>query len=419
MLRRTRLWILWIYVAVWLYFSFQPMSVAQDTAPLSPTNGPIIGGAATVPPTLAVTPAPVIRDGAIGPDAYAPNINPLTGLLVADAGALDRRPIIVKISNSPAIVRPQAGLSAADWVFEHYTELGVTRFSGVFYGNAPQRVGSIRSARLIDYELVPMYQGILAFAGGSIGVEKRIYGSEAVKAILCASRDDKDQCSAEADIIAPAGLIPPSDFADRAYKGVFWGPPYYYRDEAIAVPNNLFVNLEALWQRAAQDGFAQRPDLRGMAFHLVPPEAPAGAGMALEVRYRTTLVNWQYDSGTGQYYRISDNQPHFDANTQTQVSAANVLVVYAGHSLTDIVESGSGDNIHWSAEIALAPEGDVILFRDGLRYEGRWRRSTRPELMTFWTPDGNLLYLKPGNTWVQVMPLPDQLDATIEWVKFF
>ncbi|MDQ7035875.1 MAG: DUF3048 domain-containing protein [Anaerolineae bacterium] len=161
---------------------------------------------------------PVV-EGAIGPTIYADNINPLTGLLVDNIAQLNRRPIIVKISNSPAIVRPQAGLNAADLVFEHYTEVGITRFSAIFYTNAPQRVGSIRSARLIDTELMPMYQGLLAFAGASIGVDKRIYGSETIIENLCRNRDDIEQCRVEADAIGPGWVSATVRFCKSCLQG--------------------------------------------------------------------------------------------------------------------------------------------------------------------------------------------------------
>ena len=74
-------------------------------------------------------------------------------------------------------MRPQAGLEAADLVFEHYAEGGLTRFSAVFHGQRPTRVGSIRSARLIDVELLPMFQGLLAWSGASIGVDQRLNAS--------------------------------------------------------------------------------------------------------------------------------------------------------------------------------------------------------------------------------------------------
>jgi hypothetical protein len=358
----------------------------------------------------------VLVNGAIGPYTYAETINPLTGLAVADTAQLNRRPIVVKISNSPALVRPQSGLSVADLVFEHYTEVGITRFSAIFYTNAPQRVGSIRSARLIDYELVPMYHGLLAFAGVSIGVDKRIYGSEAVIETLCSAREDKEQCRAEADAIGPAGFVPPSDFVDRAYKGVLFGAPYFFRDETIPVPHNLFANLEALWRLADTDGNGGRPDLHGMAFHETPQGTPTGSGVYAQIRYQTTLAEWHYDAATGRYYRSTDGQRHFDANTEEQITAANVVIVYAGHYLTDIIESQFQDTIHWSAQITVWPEGDAIILRDGVRYEGRWLRPTRHDLMTFETVDGELLYLKPGNTWFQLVRTPEQMNPETEWV---
>src|SRR5262245_54089806 len=68
----------------------------------------------------------------VEPTAIPANLNPLTGL-VTDPANLERRPIVVKISNAPALVRPQAGIGAADIVYEHYVEGGLTRFSAIFY----------------------------------------------------------------------------------------------------------------------------------------------------------------------------------------------------------------------------------------------------------------------------------------------
>src|SRR5690554_6309566 len=65
------------------------------------------------------TPTPTAR--------YGPAYNPLTGLEVDDPALLQRRPLAAKISNAPEIVRPQAGISQADMVFEHYTEGSLTR----------------------------------------------------------------------------------------------------------------------------------------------------------------------------------------------------------------------------------------------------------------------------------------------------
>lgn len=367
--------------------------------------------------TPELTEEPCIQiENAIGPCDYPESINPLTGLSVSDSNTLNRRPIVVKISNSPALVRPQSGIGEADLVFEHYTEVGITRFSAIFYSNTPTRVGSIRSARLIDYELAPMYDALLAFAGASIGVDKRIYGSETVAQNLCAGRTDYDQCLAEADIIAPPGVVPPSDFVDRAYKGVLFGAPYFYRDESLPVPHNLFANLEALWQLAESDGNGGRQDLSGMAFHPEPQGEATGSGIYAQIRYTTTIVEWHYDPETERYYRSTDGQRHLDANTSEQISAANLIIVYTGHYLTDIIESGYQDNIHWSQQITVWPRGNATILRNGLRYEGEWLRPSRPDLMTFQTTEGETIYLNPGNTWFQLVQLPEQMNPDNEWV---
>jgi hypothetical protein len=334
--------------------------------------------------TTEIPSAKVENPNAIGPNGFPLGINPLTGQVVADPANLNRRPLVVKISNAPPLVRPQAGIGAADLVFEHYAEGGLTRFSAVFYGDAPDRVGSIRSARLIDYELVPMVKGLLAFSGASIGVED---------------------------------LLNTSDFSDRLYKGVLYGLPYYWRDEEIEVPHNMFMNPNALWELAAEEGLNQRPDLNGMAFLEAAPPGQTGDVTDIDIRYRATRVLWKYDVALGRYKRFADGEPHFDINTDTQITASNVVVIYADHTFTDIVESEFQGSKSYSIEIKLWFEGEATLFRDGKRYDGHWVRPTREDLISLRTDDGQMLYLKPGKTWFQVVRPPDQQNPDEEWVR--
>lgn len=349
------------------------------------------------------TPQPVA--GAVGPWEYPAGVNPLTGQPVDDPAQLLRLPIIAKISNAPPLVRPQAGIGAADIVFEHYAEGGLTRFSAVFYGQAPTRVGSLRSARLIDHEIVPMFDGILMFTGASIGVEKYIYGSE-----------DVERRIPGADQVAPARHIPPSEYADRAYKGILYGPPYYWRDEDIPMPHNLFGSTAAIWELAASQGHDRAPHLRGLAFHEQPPHPADGPAQEIDLRYRGTRVRWEYDAELGLYRRFADGQVHADATTGQQITAANVVVISAEHTDTYIVESVWQDNITPSTQIAVWGQNDAILFRDGQRYDGYWTRTVREDIISLRTPDGELLYLKPGNTWFQVIRSADQQNPAEEWL---
>jgi hypothetical protein len=318
-----------------------------------------------------------------GPDEFAPDINTLTGLQVADPAVLARSPFVVKISHAPAIVRPQAGIGAADLVYEHYAEGGLTRFSAIYYSQAPERVGSIRSARLIDYELLPMYQGLLAFSGASIGVED---------------------------------ILNSSEFSERLFKGVLYGRPDYWRDEAIPVPHNMFANLDALWTRAAEEGRSSVPQLHGLAFDPTASADSDGSASHIDIRYRATRVGWTYNAESGHYVRTADGLVHADANTGEQISAANVVVIYAEHSFSDIIESEWQGSISYGIEIKLWFEGDAIVFRDGQAYNARWLRPTREDMLSLRTMDGEVFYLKPGNTWFQVMRPPDQETAGEEWL---
>nr|PZN58988.1 MAG: hypothetical protein DIU68_00425 [Chloroflexota bacterium] len=332
-----------------------------------------------IPPTLPPPPTPLAE--AIGPYTYPELVNPLTGLATDDPATLERRPIVAKISNAPPLVRPQAGIGQADLVFEHYAEGGLTRFSAVFYSQMPERVGSIRSARLIDNEVVPMYDALLAYSGASTGVNQ---------------------------------VIDTSDFAKRTYMGIMYGAPYYFRDEEIPVPHNMFVNLAALSRLATQEGLNVRPSLDGMAFLAEPPANADGDVTVIDIRYIATRVRWEYDAEAGVYRRFSDGQPHFDANTGQQVTASNVAIIYAEHEFSDIVESEWQGNVSYGLSIKLWFDGEAVLFRDGKRYDGVWVRPTREDMIQLRTYDGELLYFKPGNTFFQVMRPPADQDPAEE-----
>jgi hypothetical protein len=317
-------------------------------------------------------------EGLIGPEAYDPGVNPLTGLTVADPSTLERRPVAVKVSNSPArYVRPQSGLDKADLVFEHYAEGGVTRLTAVYYGQGANQVGSVRSGRLIDLEIPVMYQAAFAYSGSSIGVRDKIRASSFI-----------DQ------VISP-------DFG--------YGEPYFVRMPRDGVPfeHTLFADLYDIWAWLNNNDDNARPDLKGLAFsEAVPESADAGEARDIFVGYIAgeCQVKWVYSPGTGRYLRWQGGEAHTELLSGAQLSAANIVVVSAHHEDTDILEDNVGGG-HYSIEIQIWGEGPATLFRDGLRYEGRWHRNDSKNMLTFTDLEGNVLPFKPGNTWFQLVPL--------------
>ncbi|HJO33316.1 MAG TPA: DUF3048 domain-containing protein, partial [Anaerolineales bacterium] len=159
---------------------------AHVAAPSATASVVAVQPGVTPPPAPAVTvfvPEPTITqppeatraaEALVGPHSYPPGVNPLSGLPVADAAVLQRRPLAIKVSNFPRSVRPQSGLATADMVWEHYAEGGTTRFTAVFYSRDAGRVGSIRSARLIDTTLTEAFAGALVASGMSDGTLERL-----------------------------------------------------------------------------------------------------------------------------------------------------------------------------------------------------------------------------------------------------
>jgi hypothetical protein len=293
---------------------------------------------------------------------------------VSDVAVLERRPLAVKISNFPPVVRPQAGLSFADVVFEHLSEAGLTRLTAVFLSQGAEKVGSIRSARLIDLEIPAMFKSMFAYSGASGGVKQKIMES---------------------------------DFFDRVISPDF-GDPGFARipSEGKAYEHTLFSDTESLWQVAEERGLNQRQDLSGWTFSEAPP-AGGSSATSLEFLYtpKYASAEYQYDSNREAYLRSILGEPHRDELTGEQIAARNVVALYAHHVDTDIVEDSTGPRIYYSIEIQLWGEGRAIVYRDGQAFEGRWVRPRRHDLIRLVDDVGNSIPLKPGNTWIQVVAL--------------
>lgn len=348
-----------------------PLVVTSVLPTLAPTATSGVGlEAATAAPTVTLP-----FEGMIGPDNFPANVNPLTGEVVADPAVLDRRPLAIKISNYPALVRPQAGLNDADLLFEHYAEGAVTRFTAVFYGHGAPLVGSIRSARLIDLEIPAMYDAAFAYSGSSGPVRQFIASSGFFSRVLS------------------------PDFGHGGFRRIT--DP---NNPNKAIEHTLFTDTDSLWAILTERGENHAPTLATHLAFAAQPPAEGTAASAVEIRYAAVDAYWQYDSTSGRYLRWTDGQMHLDANTGAQVNFKNIIVVSAHHEDTDILEDLVGGG-HYSTQIQIWGEGPVSIFRDGQRFDGRWRRANPSHMLTFYDLDGNILPLAPGNSFIELVPL--------------
>jgi hypothetical protein len=103
----------------------------------TPTTQPAPTNRATSTPIPSPQPTGTMAVYGPSPAQFPSNINPLTGMPVADPSLLKIPAMLISISHFPAVGRPQAGLSYAPFVYEFSITGGETRFLAAFYGEFP------------------------------------------------------------------------------------------------------------------------------------------------------------------------------------------------------------------------------------------------------------------------------------------
>ena len=114
-------------------------------------------------------------------------------------------------------------------------------------------------------------------------------------------------------------------------------------------------------------------------------------------------MGYTYAPESGRYLRTLGGAPHLDGNSGAQVGVENVIVQVVPHQVTDIVEDSLGS---LSIRLNLFGSGRAIVLRDGQAFEGTWQSNSRGDTPRFFDAGGNEIPLKPGRTWISIVP-PD------------
>ncbi len=373
------------------------ISLLSLTLACQPVNEPVSTPTATPPPLpsatvtstqpyVYLTATPGYPEAGFGPLDFPVDINPLTGLST-DPALLDRRPMLIKVSNLPREVRPQSGLSQADIVFEYYTEQGTTRFIAIYYGKDAEQVGSIRSARFFDEHIIRMYRGFFVFGSGDERVRERLYDS---------------------------------NFTERLIVEWQVGCPALCRPDPLT--NYLMADTVAVREYIRSQGIAdERQEMEGMRFQLQPPEGGQAADRVY-AWYSAVIYNrWDYDPPSARYYRYVDMENAFegqpevykplrDALGDIPISADNVIILLVPHDFYSVSPE--------MVEIQLYGTGPAYAFRNGQAYELDWARPNENGVLQFFTKDGESYPLKPGTTWFEVMGISTDIDSNGAFWRF-
>ena len=323
-------------------------------------------------PVVVIPPTPEIVEPPAEPVFW-----PLTGVEAEDDEVILGRTLSVKIDNHPQS-GSKVGINSADVVFETLAEGGITRFNAIYHSEVPEIVMPVRSARDSDIYIVPQFgDALFFFSGGNRNVLRKL--------------QDADIDTLE-NALARAALY-------RRYPG-------------RAAPHNLIVDLAKAYDVAVEKGLEPKTTepITGFVFQEEDfnfadiGEAATQAHIPFSPFSDT---RWDWDADSDLWLRTVSGQAQYDGSTEEQISANNVIVMWATHS----AGSTAGNVVTYN--IDLASGGDVTIFMEGRRIDGIWEGSLDAP-QTFKDSDGNPILLSPGRTWINVMPVGDIISSSYD-----
>ncbi|HYM64886.1 MAG TPA: DUF3048 domain-containing protein [Candidatus Sulfotelmatobacter sp.] len=349
--------------------------------------------------TAMKSPLPSATVGANGTLAFDNNLPkteecPLNGALYSKQQRSwweKHRPLGVMIENHQE-ARPQSGLSGADVVYEAVAEGGITRFLAMFYCQDAGEVGPVRSARTyyIDYASEYADYPLYAHVGG-------------------------------ANQPGPADAISQlSDYGWAGYNDLNQfsiGFPTFWRDydrlgHSVATEHTMYSTVGKLWDYAAKERGLTNVDKDGNAWdkNFVPwkfvddatiSQRPKAQSIHLEfwTGDPSYYVDWKYDSKTNLYKRTNGGSSHLDRDTNKQIAAKDVVVLFLGQESAD---DGYENNVHLLFQTK--GTGKAVLFKDGKRINGTWEKDKRTSRTIIKDSTGAEVKFDRGLIWFEILP---------------
>lgn len=293
------------------------------------------------------------------PPAAGP-VMPFTGEPLDGSEAPSHAAVVVKISNNDDAARQALnGLDQADIVFEERIEQEATRFAAVFHSSLPTEVGSVRSGRTSDVQIVAnLGVPVFAFSGANDGVHAQLREAENNGLIVRSS----------------------ADFGDSEFS----------RISSASAPNNLVADVQAL--AAKSDGDAAPTPIMNYENNVLELGVPS-AGVSVEQR---TPANFVWDADLGGYRRYDGSSPAV-TREDIPIAPTNVVILTTTYVPSRIDAS--------SVDALTVGSGRVDVYSNGYVVQGTWTREFERDPYTFVTADGQEIGLAPGQTWISLAPV--------------
>ncbi len=365
--------------ASYLFFSSRVSSQAPATPITAPTAG--VDGTMAFNQSLPKTQA-----------------CPINGALYStqqEAWWQKHRPLGVMIENQTE-ARPQSGLSKADAVYEAVAEGGITRFLAIFYCQDAGEIGPIRSARTYFIDFASEY--------GNSPLYTHVGGANA---------------PGPADALSQLTQYGWTGYNDLNQFSI--GFPTFWRDynrqgHAVATEHTMYSTVDKLWSFAATNRGLTNVDKNGTSWDttFVPYKFTSDAPLSQRPKSQTIhlefwpsagedyIVDWKYDPTTNMYLRFIAGQPHIDRDTNKQIEAKNIVVLYMRESSAN---DGYENNIHLL--YGDKGTGKAVVFKDGKQINGTWEKDSRTSRTILRDSSGKEIQFDRGMIWFEVLPIPE------------
>ncbi|GAB1823934.1 DUF3048 domain-containing protein [Herbidospora sp. RD11066] len=290
------------------------------------------------------------EDVAASASPSKPPEHPFTGMPVAS-----RKPVLaVKIENTHS-GKPQIGVKSADIVYVEQVEGGLTRLMAIFSSKLPKEVGPVRSARISDLHILPMF-----------GKPALAYSGVQTKMIPYVQR---------------ASLVDVSDSS---------APGAYFRYPGRVAPYNLVAKPAQLLKQAK----ATKAGDIGFTFS---DEAPAGGTPKKQftVKYPAATFTFQWAPNAKKWAVIQDGAKDTAAEGGA-IAPSTVVVQYTKTERSEFHDfTGS-----YTPLIHSTGKGNGIVLRDGQAFKVKWERPTEEDGTKFTLADGTPMPFARGQVWV-------------------
>jgi len=301
------------------------------------------------------------------------------------------RPLGVMVENH-IDARPQSGLSRADVVYEAVAEGGITRFLSIFYCQDAPFVGPVRSARTYFLDFLSPYADfpLYAHVGGA-------------------------NTPGAADAISQIGEYGWNQLNDLNQFSL--GFPTYWRDyerlgHPVATEHTMYSTTTKLWNFAEKTRALTNVDEKGVSWDenfkkfsfkddakdvgAISPSYYFWAGMFKN----DYSVKWKYDATSNSYLRFNGDKAHLDLNTNKQLAAKNVVVLF-------MTEERANDGYEGNQHLLYGTSGtgDMVLFQDGKEIKGTWSKTDRESQFVFTDSTNKEIKFNRGQIWFSIVPV--------------